>query len=331
MAEMKNIFITGGAGYIGSHIVKELARRHKLVIFDNLSSGHIESIPEGIKFVKGDLSNKRLVDKTIKENQIDSVIHLAGSILVGESVKNPGEYFQNNVVNGLNLLNAMKNNRVRFIVYSSSAAVYGMPKRVPIKEDHQTYPINPYGATKLMFEQILKWYDEAYGIRFISLRYFNAAGADPSGEIGEDHKPETHLIPLVLQVAQGRKEKIEIFGADYKTKDGTCIRDYVHVTDVAKAHMLSLIALSKGKKSSIYNVSNGKGHSVKEVIEIARQVTNKKIKTIEVERRPGDPAVLIADSKRIRKELDWKPRFGDLRQIIKTAWVWHSKNPDGFK
>ena len=243
----------------------------------------------------------------------------------------PGKYFENNVINSINLLEAMKDNEVKSIVFSSSAAVYGEPKEIPIKEDHTTYPTNPYGLTKLSFEQILRWYDKAYAIKFISLRYFNAAGADPSGMIGEDHKIETHLIPLVLKVAQGKIRQIEIFGTDYKTKDGTCIRDYIHVTDLANAHILAIKALSNGKESSIYNLGNGKGYSVKEVIKTAEKVTGREIKSVEKERRPGDPAVLVASSQKISKELGWKPEFCNLKDIIRTAWLWHTKNPKGFK
>jgi len=326
-----NVLITGGAGYIGSHIVKELERGNKVIVLDNLSKGHKSSISKYAKFVKGDLSDKKLISNTIKKNKIDAVIHLAASSLVGESVQNPEKYFQNNVVNGLNLLSAMRKNGVKFLVFSSSAAVYGAPKKVPIGEDDPAYPTNAYGLTKIMFEQILEWYDNAYGMKFISLRYFNAAGADPSGNIGEDHKPETHLIPIVLQVAQGKRENVEVFGTDYNTKDGTCIRDYIHVTDLAKAHVLALKALSKGKASRIYNLGNGVGYSVKEVIEIAKQVTNKEIKTINVKRRAGDPPVLVASSEKIIKELGWKPKFGDLKTIIKTAWLWHSRHIKGFK
>lgn len=325
------ILVTGGAGYIGSHIAQELRKKYKVIVFDNLSNGHIKAVPKDVVFVKGDLSNKKLISKTIKENKINAIIHLAGSILVGESVKDPHKYFQNNIINGLNLLNAVRDNGVRFIVFSSSAAVYGEPIKIPVKEDHPTCPTSPYGLTKLIFEQILGWYDIAYGIRFISLRYFNAAGADPSGEIGEDHNPETHLIPLVLQVAQGKRREIKIFGTDYKTKDGTCIRDYIHVTDLATAHILALQALLKGKESSIYNLGNGKEYSVREVIETAKQVTNKEIKIVKAERRSGDPAVLVASSQKINKELGWRPKFRDLKAIIKTAWLWQQKKPEGFK
>ncbi|QIB27574.1 UDP-glucose 4-epimerase GalE [Caloranaerobacter azorensis] len=325
-----NILVTGGAGYIGSHVVRELiGTKNNVVVFDNLQKGHRDAI-KGVTFVEGDLNNKELLDKTMKKYDIDSVIHLAADSLVGESMENPSKYYTNNVCSGLNLLNSMVENNVKYIVFSSTAAVYGEPKSIPITEDNETKPTNVYGETKLMFESILKRYDEAYGIKYMSLRYFNAAGAHISGEIGEDHNPETHLIPIIMQVALGQREKIFIFGDDYDTKDGTCIRDYIHVTDLANAHILALEALESENKSNIYNLGNGEGFSVREVIDMVEKVTGKSINREVSGRRPGDPAVLIASSEKIIKELGWKPRFDSLEKIIETAWKWHSNNPKGY-
>lgn len=320
-----NILVTGGAGYIGSHVIRILIREgHNVVIFDNLKLGHKGAINEKALFVQGDLKRQEEINRVFKENKIDSVMHFASDIIVPESFKNPEKYF-GNIPNWLNLLNAMKDNKVKEIIFSSSAAVYGDPKRVPIKENDPTKPNSPYGEIKLIFEKILKWYDLAYGIKYVSLRYFNAAGADPSGEIGEDHTPETHLIPrLILSILNN--ESIKIFGTDYDTKDGTCIRDYVHVNDMAEAHVLALEHLHKTDKSSIYNVGCREGYSVKEVIKTCEEVTGKKIKVSEAGRREGDPAILIADSEKIRKELNWNPKY-NLKDIIETAWNWHKNNP----
>lgn len=320
-----SILITGGAGYIGSHVVKELlGLSYDVIVIDNLQKGHRESVLGG-RFVVGDLADKDLLDEIFSENKIDAVMHFAADSLVGESMTNPTKYYTNNVVNGLNLLEAMRRYGVNKMVFSSTAAVYGDPEEIPITEDCPKNPTSVYGHSKLVFEDILMNYEKAYGICSISLRYFNAAGADLSGAIGEKHEPETHLIPIVLQVALGLREHVEIYGTDYDTPDGTCIRDYIHVTDLADAHILALNALRDGAESRAYNLGNEKGFSVKEVIEMCRKVTKKNIPVVNAPRRPGDPAVLVASSKRIREDLGWEPRYGDLETIVESAWKWHSR------
>lgn len=318
------LLLTGGAGYIGSHIA-HLLKGHDIVVYDSLINGHKESLHPGIKLVRGCLSDKKLLDETFSRNKFDAVLHLAGFIEANESMKVPGKYFFNNTVNGLNLLEAMKKHEVKKIVYASTAAVYGEPKEIPIKESADKTPTNYYGLSKLMFEQMLDAF-EVYGIKSISLRFFNASGA--AFGIGEHHDPETHLIPLVLQAALGKRASISIFGTDYETKDGTCVRDYVHVLDIAKAHKLALKALEKGV-SGKYNLGTNNGYSVKEVIEAAREITKCDIKAIEEERRPGDPAVLVASFDKAKKKLGWQPDH-DLKSIIKSAWEWHKNNPNGF-
>ncbi|OCL28747.1 UDP-glucose 4-epimerase GalE [Orenia metallireducens] len=326
-----NILVTGGAGYIGSHVVKELLdTKHQVITYDNLQKGHKEAILGGI-FVKGDLADKALLDQTFKKYDIDAVIHLAADSLVGESMEKPAKYYQNNVINGLNLLDTMIANDVKKIVFSSTAAVYGDVKEIPITEDLSKKPTSVYGKSKLFFEEIMQDYDQAYGLKYISLRYFNASGADESGKIGEDHNPESHLIPIVLQKALGLREKLAIFGTDYPTRDGSCVRDYIHVTDLAQAHILSVNALAEGKASTIYNLGNGDGYSVKEVIATASEVVGTNIEAVIGNRRPGDPATLIASSNRIKRELGWNPQYGDLKTIIETAWKWHKNHPNGFK
>ena len=326
----RNVLVTGGAGYIGSHIVKELiSDGYNVIVVDNLIKGHKESIG-GAFFIKGDFGNEELLKKLFEKHNIDAVIHMAAFSEVGESVKDPNKYFENNFKKIKILIRAMIKNGVRFIVFSSTAAVYGEPEEIPITEDSKKSPTNPYGETKLKFEEELVKVDNEENIKFVSLRYFNAAGADPSGEIGEDHNPESHLIPLVLEVALLRREKIMIFGDDYDTMDGTCVRDYIHVTDLAKAHILALEALYDGKDSVIYNIGNGQGFTVKEVVNMARKVTGHPIPTEVVNRRLGDPAVLIACSDKINKELSWNPKFADLETIINTAWNWHKSHPDGY-
>lgn len=318
-----NILVTGGAGYIGSHVLKALLKEgHQAVTFDNLQKGYREAVTGG-KFIEGDLADQKLLNQVIKENEIEGVIHLAADSLVGESMEKPGKYYRNNFANGLNLLEAMVKNNVKNIVFSSTAAVYGEPNEIPIKENNKTEPTSTYGESKLFFEKALKRYDEIYGIKYASLRYFNAAGADPEAEIGEAHDPETHLIPIVLQTALGIRDKIYIFGDDYPTKDGSCVRDYIHVNDLAKAHILAVEALASGKESSIYNLGNGEGYSVKEVIETVKKVTGRNFKVEISNRRAGDPAVLIASSDKIKKELSWEPEFIELEEIISTAWNWH--------
>jgi len=324
-----NILVTGGAGYIGSHVLKALLKAgHNAVTLDNLQKGHREAVVGG-KFVEGDLADKELLDTVLKENNIEGVIHLAADSLVGESMETPGKYYRNNVANGLNLLEAMVKNEVKYLVFSSTAAVYGEPEEIPIEENHPTQPTNTYGESKLFFEKILKRYDDIYDLNFISLRYFNAAGADPEGEIGEAHDPETHLIPIVLETALGIRDKIYIFGDDYPTRDGSCIRDYIHVNDLADAHVLAIEALNLGKESSVFNLGNGEGYSVKEVIATVKKVTERDFEVEVADRRAGDPAVLIASSDKIQEELNWKPQYPELEKIISTAWNWHKSG--GFE
>lgn len=319
------VLVCGGAGYIGSHTVAELLEKgEEVVILDNLEKGHREAVLGG-RFYEGDLRDSKILDKVFSENNIDSVIDFAAYSLVGESVEDPLKYFENNIGSTINLLDAMKRHNVKYIVFSSTAATYGEPENTPILEEDKTFPTNPYGESKLAVEKILKWCDKAYGIKYTVLRYFNAAGAHVSGKIGEDHTPETHLIPIILQVALGKRDKIMIFGDDYDTEDGTCIRDYIHVTDLASAHILALDRLKAGGDSRTYNLGNGKGFSVKEVVDIARVVTGFNIKTEIAPRRAGDPAILIASSDKARSELGWKPKYNSLETIIETAWNWHKR------
>jgi UDP-glucose 4-epimerase len=325
------ILVTGGAGYIGSHTVRKLKNTgHDIVIFDNLSSGHQDAI-KGFELFIGDLANKEDLKKVFSENNFDAVIHFAGSIEAGESMTDPKRFFQNNVINGLNLLEAMLENNVKKIVFSSTAAVYGQPEKMPIEETDPKNPTNVYGETKLMFEKILEAYDNAYGLKSICLRYFNAAGADPSGEIGADHKNKTHLITLILLTALGKRDSIKIFGTDYPTPDGTGIRDYVHVNDLAEAHVLALKHLQISNSSDKFNLGNEKGTSVREVIQIAKAITGIDFKVIEEPRREGDPAKLFASSQKAKDILGWKPRFENIDQILETAWNWHKKHPEGFE
>ncbi|MDD4334162.1 MAG: UDP-glucose 4-epimerase GalE [Desulfotomaculaceae bacterium] len=325
-----NILVTGGAGYIGSHTVVELVSRdHHVVVLDNLSKGHKAAV-RGIELVHGDTGDTGLLKDVFRKHNIEAVIHFAASSLVGESVRQPAGYYHNNVVKGLALLDAMVESDVRRLIFSSTAAVYGEPVEVPIPEEHPTAPTNPYGATKLALEGAMRWYGQAHGLRCVSLRYFNAAGADPSGKIGEDHDPETHLIPLVLKAAAGLASHLEVFGTDYPTPDGACVRDYIHVSDLAAAHALALDALAAGTPAAVYNLGNGNGYSVLEVIKAAEEVVGKPIKVKYGPRRSGDPAALVAGSGRIMAELGWQPRFADLKTIIETAWRWHSSHPFGF-
>lgn len=326
-----NILVTGGAGYVGSHVVEELMKtgQHNVVVLDNLQKGHRESLLGG-EFVEGDLADTNLLDRIFAKHGIEAVVHMAADSLVGESVEHPDKYFNNNVTNGLNLLNAMVRHGAQYIVFSSTAAVYGEPIETPITEDHPQIPTNPYGESKLFFEKIMARYDKAYGLKHISLRYFNAAGASPSGAIGEDHRPESHLIPIILQVALGIRDKVVIFGTDYDTPDGTCIRDYIHVTDLATAHLLALDALAAGAESNAYNLGNGEGFSVREVIDMVEKIVGKPIARSEGARRAGDPAVLVASSHKIMQELGWQPKYHDLETIVQTAWDWHRRHPQGF-
>lgn len=324
MAHAK-VLVVGGAGYIGSHMVKGLlGAGFDVTILDNLSTGHRESITSGT-FIHGDLSDRKLLDRLFSDNSIDAVMHFAAYSLVGESVENPIDYYRNNFSGTLTLLETMLRFGIKRFIFSSTAAVYGEPETVPISEIHPCVPTNPYGASKLAVERLLSDCDAAYGMKYMSLRYFNAAGADESAEIGERHERETHLIPLVLQAALGQRKHIEIFGTDYKTPDGTCLRDYVHVTDLVSAHLLALSALMEGADSNVFNLGNSKGYSVREVIELSRKITGEPIPALESERRPGDPAVLVADSEKIRRELGWRPRYEDLEKIIESAWRWHQK------
>ena len=325
------ILVTGGAGYIGSHTVRELRERGMdVVVYDNLSTGHIEAVGD-TPFVKGDLFDVELLRKTFREYNVDSVIHFAASSLVGESMTNPAKYYHNNVAGTLALLDAMLAENVKYLVFSSSAATYGDCGDGLITEDSPQNPTSVYGQTKLMMEQFMQDYDKAYGMKYVALRYFNAAGAHASGEIGEAHNPESHLIPLILQVANGKREQINVFGDDYPTHDGTCIRDYIHITDLADAHIRALEYLKKGGKSTYYNLGNGNGFSVKEVIDTVEKVLGQPIKKQIVERRPGDPASLVASSEKIQRELGWKPKYDTLDSVVASAWKWHSTHPNGFE
>ncbi len=320
-----NILVTGGAGYIGSHIVQSLLQaNNRVIVLDNLSKGHREAVPVDV-FIEGDLADRGLLDRIFREEVVDGVIHLAADSLVAESMAKPGRYYYNNICNGLNLLEAMVEHQVKYLVFSSTAAVYGEPEVIPIPEEHPTIPTNPYGESKLFFEKILARYQQIHHLQYISLRYFNAAGADPAGQIGEAHHPETHLIPLVLKQALGSSDKFYLFGDDYPTEDGSCIRDYIHVNDLAQAHLLALHSLTAGMDSAIYNLGNGQGYSVKEVLQVAGEVTGKLIETEIRPRRAGDPAVLVASSKKIKEQLGWQPCVIDLKEIIETAWQWHRK------
>ncbi len=319
------ILVVGGAGYIGSVCAELLLDEgHAVSIFDNLSEGHRAAIDSRAQFVEGDLGDRQLVEKTLSKQKPDAVMHFAANALVGESMQNPSKYFRNNVANGLNLLDAMVVAGVRKIIFSSTCAIFGPPEKLPIDETTPKQPINPYGESKLAFEKILRWYDQIHGVTFVSLRYFNAAGA--SAKFGEDHRVETHLIPNVLKVALGEKPSVEIFGTDYDTPDGTCIRDYIHIIDLAKAHMLALGA----SKSDFYNLGTGGGASVRQVIDSCRKVTGRKIEVVEKPRRPGDPPRLIASSEKIKRELEWKPQFQSLDTILESAWKWHQKFPRGY-
>ena len=322
------ILVTGGAGYIGSHTVKALkAAGLQPVIFDNFSTGHRSFVKETPAF-EGDLSNPSDLTRVFAEYPINGVLHFAGRALVGESAQNPELYYETNLVGGLNLLNAMKRSGVSHLIFSSTCATYGIPQRVPIREDHPQNPINPYGETKLGFERAMQWFHEAHGLEYLSLRYFNAAGADAEGDFGEDHDPETHLIPLVLQAAAGLKPDVQIFGTDYPTPDGTCLRDYIHVTDLARAHVVGLQALLAGRvKSQAINLGTGRGYSVREVIETARHVTGRNFPVRETARRPGDPPELVAAVDRAKKVLGWTAIQSDLEYILRTAWNWARSMP----
>ncbi len=325
------ILVLGGAGYIGSHTVYALIEKGvDVVVIDNLETGHIEAVHEKARFYKGDIRDRAFVDSVLDKEKIDAVIHFAANSLVGESMVNPLKYYDNNVNGTKVLLQSMVAHGLDKIVFSSTAATYGEPEKVPILETDRTEPTNTYGETKLAMEKMFKWTDRAHGLKYVSLRYFNACGAHVSGKIGEAHSPETHLIPLILQVPLGQREYISIFGDDYDTSDGTCIRDYIHVTDLAQAHILAVDYLMKGNESNIFNLGNCVGFTVKEVIDTARKVTGHEIPARIAERRAGDPARLIASSDKARQVLLWKPEHADLEEIISTAWNWHKNHPNGY-
>lgn len=322
------VLVTGGAGYIGSVVTDELLRAgHEAVVLDNLETGHRRAIPDGVPLVAADLRDGAAVAAALRAHRIEAVVHMAAYIQVGESVRAPGKYYRNNLVATLDLLDAMVESGVRRLVFSSSAAVYGQPERLPVEEDAPARPDNPYGETKLAVERALPWYERAHGLRWVALRYFNAAGA--TRRLGEDHDPETHLIPLVLQAAAGRLPEVTIHGDDYPTPDGTCIRDYVHVVDLARAHVLALTGLEE--RSRVYNVGcGGRGYSVREVIEVARRVTGRPIRVTVGPRRPGDAPVLVASPERIMRELGWRPEHQDLEAIVGSAWAWMQAHPRGY-
>jgi UDP-glucose 4-epimerase len=320
------VLVTGGAGYIGSHAVLALHQAgYRVIVLDNLVYGHRDLIEKALKvdFMEGDIGDRLLLNNLFQQYSIDAVMHFAAYAYVGESVNNPAKYYRNNVVGTLTLLEAMVAAGVNKIVFSSTCATYGVPKTVPISEDHPQAPINPYGTSKLMVEQILQDFDVAYGLKSVRFRYFNAAGADPEGRLGEDHNPETHLIPLVLQTALGLRESISVFGTDYSTPDGTCIRDYIHVSDLADAHVLGINHLLQGGSSEVFNLGNGNGFSVKQVIEAARTVTGQPIPVIEGDRRPGDPSALVGSAVKAREVLGWAPQYSDIEDMIRHAWAWH--------
>lgn len=326
------ILVLGGAGYIGSHTVYELIDRGEdVVIIDNLETGYMEAVHPRARFYQGDIRDRSFLDYVFDKEKIDAVIHFAANSLVGESMVNPLKYYDNNLCGTKVLLEAMVAHSIDKIVFSSTAATYGEPESIPIMETDKTQPTNTYGETKLSMEKMFHWTGKAHGLKFVSLRYFNACGAHKSGSIGEAHNPETHLIPLILQVPNKKRTAISIFGDDYPTKDGTCIRDYIHVTDLAQAHILAVEYLMKGKESNIFNLGNGVGFTVKEVIEVARKVTGDPIEVEYAPRRAGDPAVLIASSEKAKTILGWKPEHADLEEIIATAWNWHKNHPNGYK
>ncbi|MCD6137424.1 MAG: UDP-glucose 4-epimerase GalE [Deltaproteobacteria bacterium] len=328
---MKNILVVGGAGYIGSHICKYLFKHgYNPVVLDSLVCGHQQAVRWG-PFFKGSMSDSDLLREIFSAYPIAAVMHFAAFCYVGESVKEPAKYYRNNVANTLALLEVMVEKKVPYFIFSSSCAVYGNPVQTPIDEAHPLKPISPYGRTKLMVEEILEDFRNAYGLESVSLRYFNAAGADPDAELGEDHDPETHLIPLVLETALGKKDYINILGNDYPTRDGTCIRDYIHVEDLAQAHFLALERLLNGLPGGRYNLGNGKGYSVREVIEMGQMVTGKPISVRVAERRTGDPAILVSSSEKAIRELGWKPHYPELQAIMETAWNWHRKKPAGYE
>ncbi len=323
------VLVTGGAGYVGSHTVMELLRGgHEAVVFDNLSEGHVQAVGD-CPFIRGDLGDEGQIAAALRQAEAEAVMHFAASAYVGESVEEPEKYYFNNVVNTLKLLRVMRSEGVDRFVFSSSCTLYGVPEEVPITEDQPVHAISPYGRTKAAAEGILADYAAAYGLKYASLRYFNAAGAAPDGSIGEDHDPETHLIPLVIYAALGRRDCVSVHGADYPTADGTCVREYIHVLDLATAHIMAMEALD-GRGVMVYNLSTGRGHSVREVIDVVREVSGRDFRVVEAPRRPGDPPELVGSPEKLARELGWEPRFPTLTQIVQTAWDWHSAHPRGF-
>jgi len=330
---VSNILVTGGAGYIGSHTAKILKNAgYGVVVYDNFSCGHLQAV-SGYPVIQGDTADRRLLEEVFKEQKIKAVMHFAAYSLVGESMEKPRLYYNNNIIGGLKLLEAVLDAAIKYFIFSSSAAVYGEPESVPITEDHFLNPTNPYGETKAVIEKTLKYYGLVYGLKSISLRYFNAAGAAAEGGLGEDHEPETHLVPLVIKAALGQSGPLTVFGDDYPTADGTAVRDYIHVDDLAQAHLLALEALmadSDDRRRSAYNLGNGNGFSVMEVIKAAETITGKQVPYVIGPRREGDPAVLVASSEKAKHELGWKPQYESLEKIIETAWRWHRDNPAGY-
>jgi UDP-glucose 4-epimerase len=323
------VLITGGAGYIGSVAVEDLKNRgEEVVVLDNLVYGHRKAVADGVPFYEGNIGDKELIRRIISEHKIDACMHYSAYAYVGESVEQPAKYYENNFVETLHLLDALRDNGVTKFIFSSTCATYGVPQRIPIDEQHPQWPINPYGWSKLMVERALDSYDTAYGLKYVALRYFNAAGA--SERCGEDHDPETHLIPLVLKAAMGKIAQVSVFGTDYNTPDGTAVRDYIHISDLSAAHLLALDHLRAGKESQFINLGNGNGYSVKEVIATAKRVTGRDIPVENAPRRAGDPPQLVGDSKKAREVLGWKPQFPELEKIIESAWKWHLSHPDGY-
>lgn len=325
------ILVAGGAGYIGSHMVKDLVEHgQEVVVADNLSTGHRDAINPKAKFYEGDIRDRKFLDKIFDNENIEAVVHFAAFSIVPESMSKPLKYFDNNTGGMITLLEAMRDHNIKYIVFSSTAATYGVPEHMPIKETDPQNPINPYGLSKLMMEKMMHWADKAYGIKFVALRYFNVAGAAPDGTIGEDHGPETHLVPIILQVAQGKRDELSIFGDDYNTPDGTNVRDYVHVMDLADAHILAIKYLEAGNESNAFNLGSSTGFSNKQMLEAAREVTGEPIPAKIAPRRPGDPDSLVAASDKARNVLGWDPKYDDVHDIIATAWKWHSTHPKGY-
>lgn len=329
---IKNVLVTGGAGYIGSHTVRILQEKgFSVVVLDSLITGNLKALGQDVKYYHGDIADRSLVLNIVKNENIEAVIHFAACSIVSDSIKNPDYYFTENVAKTNRFIASLIMGGVDKVVFSSSAATYGIPQSIPVQESALTQPVNPYGVSKLMIEQILYWMELSYGLKWVALRYFNAAGAMLDGSLGEDHQEETHLIPLILKTALGQRDRIQVFGNDYDTLDGTCIRDYIHVLDLAEAHIVALSVLEKNEKSEIYNVGTGAGFSVNEVINTAKQVTGKEIKVEIAQRRQGDPDQLIAKVEKIKNNLGWIPRYSQLDTIISSAWEWHSRNPKGYR